>query len=128
MEIPEGYSEAEWNDYQTGPVRFCIKELTNPDPSVRFNAADILREIASDAEAAIPALTAALRDENINVRAQCAFALTDIGYALRGLPAETVTCLGDSLADSDAEVWAFAAHALSVANEVPDRISQTYAG
>jgi HEAT repeat protein len=92
MEIPEGYSEAEWNDYQTDPVGFCIKELTNPDPSVRFNAADILRVIAADAKAAIPALTAGLRDEDNDVRAQCAFAMANIGYALRGLPAETVSC------------------------------------
>ena len=122
MEIPEGYSEAEWSEYQTDPVGFCIKELTNPDPSVRFNAADILRGMAADAEPAIPALTASLKDQEKDVRAQCAFALSDIGYALRRLPAETVSCLGDSLADSDAEVRALAAYALSVAYELPDRI------
>jgi hypothetical protein len=35
---------------------------------------------------------------------------------------KAVSCLGDSLADSEAEVRALAAHALGVGNELRDRI------
>ncbi|HEY7544032.1 MAG TPA: HEAT repeat domain-containing protein [Blastocatellia bacterium] len=110
--VPEGYAQEEWAEYQADPVSFCIKELNNSDSSVRFNAADILRGLATDAEPAIPALTKGLNDSDFQVRAQCLFALAEIGYALGELPEETISCLIKCLSDSNAEIRALAAYAL----------------
>jgi hypothetical protein len=84
MDIPEGYSEEEWAEYQSDPVGFCIKELRNPSPGVRFNAADILRGMAADAEPAIPALTAGLHDQDKEVREYAAKTLVLINERSRG--------------------------------------------
>ena len=53
---PTQYTSEKWAEYHRDPCGWCIKELNNPDPSVRCNAADILRGLTRDAEAAIPAL------------------------------------------------------------------------
>ena len=79
---PPEYTPEEWAEYHRNPCAWCIKELRNSDPTIRCNAADILRGLAWDAVDAIPALIAGCRDANEQVRANCAFALVDIGYAV----------------------------------------------
>jgi HEAT repeat protein len=78
-EVPKGYTPEQWAAYQADPVGYCIKELANPDATVRFNAVDILRGCAGDAKAAIPSLCEVLRkDKDDDVRAQAAWALQEI--------------------------------------------------
>lgn len=108
-------------EYHRDPCGWCIKELRNPDPDVRCNAADILRGLAFDAVAAIPALAEALRDLDEQVRAYCAHALLDIGHAVHrrvpsALPTLTATIpvLVTALSDQYAEVRSLAAGALGV--------------
>jgi HEAT repeat protein len=109
---PEGYTPEAWAEYQNDPVTFCIKELKNPDSDVRFNAADILRGLAGEAEAAIPALVEGFRDKDRQVRAQCVFALVDIGWALKERASGAVPALAEALRDPDDEVRSLAANAL----------------
>src|SRR5262249_34063203 len=91
----------------------------NPDPDVRCNAADILRGLAFDAVAAIPKLAEGLGDPDEQVRAYCAHALVDIGYAVHrrvpsAVPALTATvpALTMALGDRSCEVRCLAANAL----------------
>ena len=78
-DVPEGYTPKQWAEYQEDPIGFCIKELSNQDDSIRFNAVDILRGCAGDAKDAIPALCDLLGKEKVTtIRAQCAWALQDI--------------------------------------------------
>ncbi len=85
---PPEYTPEEWAEYHRDPCGWCIKELGNPDPGIRCSAADILRGLAWDAVAAIPALIEGCRDPNEQVRAYCVHALVDIGYAVhRRVPA-----------------------------------------
>lgn len=106
-------------EYHRDPCGWCIKELRNPDPHVRCNAADILRGLAFGAVAAIPALAEGLADPDEQVRAYCAHAFVDIGYAVHrrvpsALPAlaATVPALIVALADKSSEVRCLAANAL----------------
>jgi HEAT repeat protein len=117
--VPQGYTAEEWAEYQRDPCGWCVKELRNPDRGVRCNAADILRGLAFDAVAAIPALAEGLCDPDEQVRAYCAHALVDIGEAVNrrvpsALPslAATVPALTAVLSDESGEVRALAAHAL----------------
>jgi HEAT repeat protein len=112
-EVPEGYTPEEWAEYQADPCAWCIKELRNPDKDVRYNAADILRGLARDAEAAIPALVAGFRDRDQQVRTQCVFALVDIGYAVKERAASAVPALTKALQDRNAEIRSLAAEALA---------------
>lgn len=113
-EIPEGYTPEQWAEYQADPVGFCIKELRNRDSTVRFNAVDILRGCAGDAESAIPALCELLAREKVaTVRAQCAWALQEICERVDAESAgQAVAPLARALRDRDAEVRALAANAL----------------
>jgi HEAT repeat protein len=81
--------------------------LTDADARIRWSAAEALGRIGPDAEAAVPALAAALRDPE--VRASAADALGGIGAAARG----AVPLLTDALNDTDAEFRWTAAVALS---------------
>src|SRR5262249_52636611 len=113
-DVPKGYTPEQWAEYQADPVGFCVKELSNQDQSVRFNAVDILRGCAGDAEAAIPALCDLLVTEKVTtVRAQCAWALHEICESVEPESAgQAVTPLARALGDSDAEVRILAANAL----------------
>lgn len=111
-EVPEGYTAEDWAEYQRDPCGWCIKELKNPDADVRCNAADILRGLAADAEAAIPALIEGFCDPDEEVRTQCAFALVDVGYAVKGRAAGAVPALAQALRDPNAEIRSLAAEAL----------------
>jgi HEAT repeat protein len=118
-DVPEGYTPEQWAEYQADPVGFCIKELSNEDQSVRFNAVDILRGCAGDAKAAIPALCELLGKEQVTTtRAQCAFALEEICERVDPESAgQAVTPLARALGDSDAEVRTLAANALRAIGE-----------
>ena len=119
QEVPEGYTPAQWAEYQTDPVGFCIKELNNPDSMVRFNAVDILRGCAGDAKDAIPALCDLLgREKEATVRAQCAWALKEICERVDDQSAaRAVAPLAKALGDTDPEVRALAANALGAIGE-----------
>ena len=110
--VPRGYTRSEWKQYQDDPVGWCIKELASAKSSVRFNAADILRALAGDAAAAIPALIAGFDDRNKEVHRQCVFALVDIGSALKSGAADAVPALVKALSSRDTETRALAATAL----------------
>jgi hypothetical protein len=109
---PPEYTPAEWAEYHRDPCGWCVKELRNPGPEVRCSAADILRGLGKDAEAAVPALVAGFGDPDEQVRAYCVHALVDIGYALRERAAAAVPALAGLLRDGNAEVRSLAAHAL----------------
>ncbi len=111
-DVPEGYTAAEWAEYQADPCGWCIKELRNADADVRCNAADILRGLGADAEPALPALVAGFRDPDEQVRTQCVFALVDIGYAVKERAAGAVPALAKALRDPNAEIRSLAAEAL----------------
>lgn len=104
----------DWPDYEEDPVGHCLAAFRHGDEHARFRAADILRGLAADAEAAIPALAEALRrDASDHVRAQCAFALADIGSAVGERASAAVPALIEALErDAFAEARALAAHAL----------------
>lgn len=115
-EVPEGYTAAEWAEYQADPVGYCIKELSSKDASVRYNAVDILRGCAGDAEAAIPDLCRVLRaDRDREVRAQAAFALGEICERARPRSVRAaVGPLAEALTDKYIEVRVLAANALGM--------------
>jgi HEAT repeat protein len=113
-EVPEGYTPEEWAEYQRDPVGFCIKELSNRNGDVRYNAVDILRGCAGDAKAAIPALCELLGKEKVTtIRAQCAWALQEICESVDARSAKiAVAPLTKALHDSNAEVRSISANAL----------------
>jgi HEAT repeat protein len=109
---PPEYTPEEWAEYHRDPCGWCVKELRNPGPGVRCSAADILRGLGKDAEAAIPALIAGFDDPDEQVRAYCVHALVDIGYAVKVRAAAAVPALTGLLRDGNPEVRCLAAHAL----------------
>jgi HEAT repeat protein len=116
---PPGYTAEEWAEYHRDPCSWCIKELRNPDSTVRCNAADILRGLAWDAVPAIPALIEGCRDKNEQVRAYCIHALYDIADAVhRRVPdaipslSAAVPVLIDALSEKSLDVRCLAVHAL----------------
>lgn len=119
LPCPGEYTSEEWAEYHRDPCAWCIKELRNTDPSIRCNAAEILRGLAWDAVAAIPALIEGCQDSNEQVRAYCAHALVDIGYAVHArapaaLPSliAAVPILTVLLSDQSMDVRCAAAYAL----------------
>lgn len=116
---PPEYTPEEWVEYHRDPCAWCIKELRNPDPSIRCNAADILRGLAWDAVDAIPALIDGCRDPDEQVRGYCAHAFVDIAFAVHhrvptALPslAEAVPVLTELLNDRSVDVRCTAVYAL----------------
>jgi HEAT repeat protein len=116
---PPEYTPEEWAEYHSDPCGWCISELRNPDPSIRCNAADILRGLAWDAVDAIPALIQGCQDSDEQVRAYCAHALVDIRDAVhRRVPAAlpslamAVPTLITLLCDASISVRCLAVHAL----------------
>jgi hypothetical protein len=106
---------------QRDPCEWGIRELNNPDPAVRCNAAEMLRGLAVEAVSALPALANGCGDSDDQVRLSCTQALVDIGNAVRNrmpsaLPdlAAAVPPLVDALTDVSSEVRRLAAEALGV--------------
>ncbi|MGI4790719.1 MAG: HEAT repeat domain-containing protein [Janthinobacterium lividum] len=106
--------EDQWPDYYADPVGHCIAAFKYGNENERFNAADILRGLAGDAYPAIPVIVKAMRhDDSYQVRAQCAFALADIGSALKERANSAVLPLMGALVDDEnAEMRSLAATAL----------------
>lgn len=96
-------------EYYRDPVGHCIRALDNLDPIVRFNAADILRGLARDAEPALPALTAHFTDPDYDVRAQCVFAVSNIVTCLKSPPENVLAALQVCLLSAEAEMAHLAA-------------------
>ena len=69
--------------------------MDDADATLRWHAARALGSIGPDAKAAIPALTARLKDEDPIVRAQSAFALGLMGDDAKPVAAELVGAVGD---------------------------------
>ena len=104
----------DWPDYLEDPVGHCEAAFKFGDASARFNAADILRGLAADAESAIPAIVQVMRNDiDDQVRAQCAFAMIDIGYSVKERAKVAVTALIETLHDSFPEARSLAASALA---------------
>lgn len=80
---PDGYTDAEWADYNRDPCSWCIRELHNPSDDIRTNAADILRGLGADAQDAIPALVGCFTDSDDLFRGYCIHAVSDIAWAIR---------------------------------------------
>jgi HEAT repeat protein len=81
--------------------------LEDPDPGVRWEGAMLLGELGAAAGSAVPALTAALRDGDGDVRRQAVSTLVEIGA-----PAATPGLI-EALASADAAVRREAAQALA---------------
>lgn len=110
----------EWPDYDEDPVGHCEAALRYGDDFARFNAADILRGLGRDAESAIPLIAEKMRtDEDEQVRAQCAFALIEIGYSVKDRAAVAVPALVETVqCDPFAEARCLAADALGAIGTV----------
>ena len=104
-QIPDGYTKEEWEAYQNDPAAYCIKELANPDSSVRYNAVDILRGLAFDAVEAIPVLSKLIEKEpDIQVRAHAVFTLKELCYYVEKDKREpTIEALNNLLAKEKEE-------------------------
>lgn len=76
--------------------------------SLRIGAVYALRTLGAKAEAAVPALSEALKDKNLGLRMDAALALGAIGPKAEA----SVPALGGALKDKDADVRLFAAAAL----------------
>jgi HEAT repeat protein len=102
-------------DFGRGPeaeaeVARLIIRLKDPDPDIRYRAAQLLSVSPHAAEVAAPALAKALRDEDVWVRRRAAFAL-----GLQGLQSKaTVPLLVEALKDRSAFAM-FDCHAMLAA-------------
>ncbi len=106
------YTPEEWEEYNTNPVGWCIKELNNANSDIRYNAVDILRGACPDAEEAIVPLTKVLNDPDPQVRAQTAFAFIDFGHYFKHKTVAAIQPLIQTLNDQDAGIRSLAAQAL----------------
>jgi HEAT repeat protein len=96
-------------------VEALAHALGSPSSETRYHVARALGRLGPRAAAAVPVLTAALRDEDWEVRMESVWALSAVGTAARpALPP-----LRDALSDRDAQVRAAAAVALGAMDEGP---------
>jgi HEAT repeat protein len=89
-------------------VPALIEVLKNPDCNIRWRAAWVLGDMASEANAAVGALAEALQDEDAQVRMYAALALGEIGKAAK----LAVPPLMAALQDREEYVRIYAASAL----------------
>jgi HEAT repeat protein len=92
-------------------LAYQVRQLNDKDPAARRYAAGVIGSMGPKAEAAVPALIAALKDPDENVRGRAAFALGRLAPPGRG--AGAVAALADALRDSDMQVRKNAASALA---------------
>jgi HEAT repeat protein len=85
-----------------------IKQLKDPDASMRYSAARGLGKYGAEARSAVPALIEALKDADSSVRLGVAYGLAGIGPAAT----EAVPALKEALKDKDPKVREAAAYAL----------------
>ncbi len=104
-------------DYYSDPVGHCIEAFESENSDHRYNAADILRGLAADAEPALAVICShMLSDQDIEVRRQCAFALVDIGYALKAKAQLAIPYLEKARKESDPELVELANDAIRSIN------------
>ena len=104
-------------DCNKDPIGHCIEAFKSKDADHRYNAADILRGLAGEAEPALVVLCQHLENDPDNeVRRQCVFALVDIGYALKDKAKSVLPYLQIALSDKDEEIAELAAEAINAIN------------
>jgi HEAT repeat protein len=94
------------------PVDFWLTEITGKDPKARKKAVSALGLVGPADPAAIPAVIAALKDNDASVRNEAALALLNLGSAA----SEAVPALTETLKDPDGVVRASAAKAIDRIN------------
>lgn len=101
-------------DFYQDPVNYCIEALSSDDSNERYNAADILRGLAGEAEPALVAICQHIEnDSDIEVRRQCVFALIDIGAALKQRANQCLPYLEAVKNEDDAELCELAQLAIA---------------
>src|SRR5690242_5770948 len=90
------------------PVSHWLDELKKPEAKARKKAVKELGHVGKADPAAIPAVTAALKDADAGVRAEAALALLNLGPDA----AEAEPALAEALKDRDRKVREYAAQAL----------------
>jgi HEAT repeat protein len=90
------------------PVSHWVQSLQDPSPRVRKQAVTILGNVGPADPAAIPALTAAVKDSDVTVRREAILALLKLGrHAQHAVPALT-----EAQNDEDPRVRLYATKAL----------------
>jgi len=92
-----------------GSTPYWIEQLKAPESIARIQAIHTLQERKSEAETIVPALSEALKDENIYVRRDAARALGSFGEEAKS----AIPALQDALRDREASVRTAAAKALA---------------
>ncbi len=105
-------------------IKLLLASMNSPYSDDRRRAAEIFGEIGPDAKAAVHALIAALKDQDVNVRLSAAYALRAIGPDAKA----AVHALIAALKDQDIDVRRSAAYALGgigpdAKEAVPDLIA-----
>jgi vesicle coat complex subunit len=90
------------------PVSHWLQELKSPSAKARKQAAFCLGLVGAKDEAAVPALTGAVKDEDAEVRRAAVLALLNIGPPAR----DAVPALERARNDVDAQVRSYAAKAI----------------
>src|SRR5262245_7401725 len=85
--------------YGNRPVSAWRKDLKDPDPQVRREAAEALGEIGAKAKAAVPDLGEALNDPDDRVRIKVSLALWSIGASVKGAVPNLIAALNDRNAE-----------------------------
>ena len=91
------------------PVSYWLDELKRPDAKARKKAVKELGHVGKADPAAVPAVTAALKDVDAGVRAEAALALLNLGPDA----ADAAPALADAARDRDPKVRDYAAKALA---------------
>jgi HEAT repeat protein len=89
-------------------VSHWLDEMKKPDAKARKKAVKELGHVGKAEPAALPAVTAALKDADAGVRAEAALALLNLGPEA----ADAEAALADAVRDKDAKVRQYAGQAL----------------
>lgn len=100
-------------DYCEDTLGYCLTKLSDMDDSTRFSAVEVLRGLGPDSTLAIPKLCELLKnDPDEQVRAHCAFTLSELARFAPESVLAIRQALEHGLGDSSAEVVAEAEAAL----------------
>jgi HEAT repeat protein len=90
------------------PVSHWLEEARSPDPKARRMAVRALGAVGAKDEAVVPALIAAIKDVNVDVRRETVLALLNIGPPAK----DAIPTLREATADPDPRVRLYAAKAI----------------